>query len=316
MSDDGRTAGFPHPRRAERLPREEQGDGAGAPCAGGRWLTGEAAEELLSGRQLPLADRRDAGEARRLAMLLRAAAAEHAALQPLDPVREEEALAAFRAARVAARVAPPVAVGRAADEGSGEAAADDAAARDTAADDVAAGDALPEPVVVGGHTALPPWSARLVRARRARRVRQGRSTRIALAAAASVVALGGVALGVAATAAGSGGRQPVHPAGSSVPVPAASDGGGATADPGGSGVSGRNALQPEESPDPTAPTPSTPPTAPPASPSSHAGTLPTDGLSFLPPGDTDDEHGDDEGTVNRLDRGRRLGWDKGRSTGH
>jgi hypothetical protein len=147
-----------------------------------------------------------------------------------------------------------------------------------------------------------------VRARRARRVRQGRSTRIALAAAASVVALGGVALGVAATAAGSGGRQPVPPAGSSVPAPAASDGGGATADPGGSGVSGQNALQPEESPDPTAPT---------ASPSSHAGTLPTGGLSFLPPGDTDDdEHGEGEGAVNRLDRGRRLGWDKGRSSGH
>ncbi|MEW1862825.1 hypothetical protein AB0399_21090 [Streptomyces sp. NPDC088194] len=347
MSDDGRAAGVPRPRRPERPPGAggmgdsccpDASDGWGGPdgsdgwgvpdgsdhshgwrdfggpdvlagfggagfgggpgrpeASGGRadWLTGDAAEALLSGRRVPLADRRAAGEAERLALLLLAAAADPGVLHPLDPGREEAALAAFRAARAAGL-------------GSAEPVLDGVPPVPIAGGPVpggpAAGDALPEPVVVGGRAAdqVRAGSVRSARLVPVRRTRSGRSTRIVLAAAASVVALGGVAVGVAATAARGGGREPVRPAGSSAPVSVASDGSGPP-DTGVSGATGRRAVIPGEVPDPARTTPG-PPARTALPPDADRDTL-------VPPGHGD--HGRGKGAANRLKHGRHKGWGRG-----
>ena len=69
----------------------------------GSWLTGRAAETLVSGGRVPSADAEAARTADRLADLLAVAGPRHGAgAAALDPAREEAALAAFRAARSAA----------------------------------------------------------------------------------------------------------------------------------------------------------------------------------------------------------------------
>ncbi|BBA99672.1 hypothetical protein RVR_6392 [Actinacidiphila reveromycinica] len=272
----------------------------GASCGGPRWLTGDAAEALLSGRQVPLADGREEGEARRLARLLRAAAAEQAALRSLDPAREEEALAAFRAARV---VEPGAAVGAGGGSagGAGGAAGSAVGVGAGAGDEAGVADTLPEPVMVGGRAAASPRSARLLVVRR---TRSGRSARMVLAAAASVVALGGVAVGVAATAEGTGGREPARPAGSSsVPAPLASEGSASA----GAGATGRRAVIPGKTPRPTSTG---------AAPPAYGTTSPPGGDQPAPaaPGHADNGHGN--GAANRLNHGRHLGWGRGHTPSH
>ncbi|MFI1097044.1 hypothetical protein [Streptomyces sp. NPDC020917] len=171
------------------------------------WLTGQAAEQLLSGRRVHPQDAVAAETADRLARLLSAAAGRPSGAGAegpltelgfaLDPAREEAALAAFRAAR--AEASPAASLPSVSSQAS----------------DVYSG--IPEPAIV-----------RTLPVRRDSATGRGvrlrlpglRSVRVATAAMAAVLALGGVA---AAVAAGTG-RLPVPGAGSGAPAVTGSPG--------------------------------------------------------------------------------------------
>ncbi|SEG61919.1 hypothetical protein SAMN05216223_10745 [Actinacidiphila yanglinensis] len=291
MSDDGR-AGLPGPRRPEGPPgpRGTGGSGGvpvhpGVPAGRADWLTHDAAEALLSGRRPPLADAQAEGEAQRLALLLLAAAAGPASLDALDPLREEEALAAFRAARAARTDGPAVEL-----PAVGAPSPCVPVAGRPAAGRPGPGVSLPEPVVVGRFAASRSCAERAVPARRAR---VGRSTRIVMAAAASVVVLGGVAVAVAAVTGQAGAREPVRPAGTSAPSTATPDRSGGP-DAGVVGVTGHGAEAPGDAPDPGGPPP-----APPAHGAAHG----AERQLVAPSAHGNHEHGDGD-QKKHLPRGR------------
>lgn len=98
---DARPASGPSTRTV-RIRRIRGERAAAATGLDGSWLTGRAAETLVSGGRVPTAGAEAARTADRLAGLLAAAGPRHGAgAAALDPEREEAALAAFRAARSA-----------------------------------------------------------------------------------------------------------------------------------------------------------------------------------------------------------------------
>ncbi|SDO41594.1 hypothetical protein [Actinacidiphila guanduensis] len=234
MSDKGRRDGTrPGPRARPGLP------GGRLPSRGGHWLTGQAAELLLTGGRVQLADAEAAEAVTRLARLLAAAGGQQelpgAGPQPagrgLDPAREEAALAAFRAARSAAHAAE---VGAAAvPAGPSGAAAAAAAASDGRRRTAWLLAGVRAPL----HALSALFSAPRPLARTARTREQPverRPLRTVLAATASVVALSGIAVAVALTTGRIGvpghGSHPAPPA--ATRPPAADTPGGGAAGPG------------------------------------------------------------------------------------